>query len=90
MVIKDSIIGLSKYFSTYWGAKSGVRCNTFAPGGVYNNHPAEFVEKICRLIPLGRMGEKDEYKAAIQFLISDASGYMTGAVLVMDGGRIVW
>jgi NAD(P)-dependent dehydrogenase (short-subunit alcohol dehydrogenase family) len=88
-VIKHGIIGLTKYLATYWAA-SGVRCNALAPGGVYNNHPAEFVEKISELIPVGRMADKDEYKSAIQFLVSDASSYMTGATLVMDGGRSVW
>lgn len=88
-VIKHGIIGLTKYIATYW-AKYGVRCNALAPGGVYNNHPKEFVEKLSNLIPLGRMAHIDEYKSAIQFLISDASSYMTGAVLVMDGGRSCW
>jgi NAD(P)-dependent dehydrogenase (short-subunit alcohol dehydrogenase family) len=67
-----------------------VRCNAFAPGGVFNDHPEDFVERISRLIPLGRMANKDEYKSAIQFLLSDASSYMTGTVLIMDGGRSVW
>lgn len=88
-VIKHGIIGLTKYVATYW-AKSGVRCNAFAPGGIYNHHPTEFVKRISELIPLGRMAEKDEYTSAIQFLISDASCYMTGAILVVDGGRSVW
>lgn len=88
-VIKHGLMGLTKYLATYW-AQNGVRCNALAPGGVYNNHPTEFVDKISRLIPMGRMADKDEYKAAIQFLISDASSYMTGATIVMDGGRSVW
>jgi len=88
-VIKHGLMGLTKYLATYW-AKNGVRCNALAPGGVYNNHPKEFVDKISQLIPLGRMADKNEYKAAIQFLISDASSYMTGATIVMDGGRSTW
>lgn len=88
-VIKHGIIGLTKYIATYWG-ENGVRCNAFAPSGVYNNHPQEFVEKLTNLIPMGRMADKVEYKSAIQFLISDASSYMTGSVLVMDGGRTCW
>lgn len=88
-VIKHGLIGLTKYLATYW-AEYGVRCNALAPGGVYNNHPAEFIQRISPLIPLGRMANKDEYKSAIQFLISEASSYMTGDVLVMDGGRSVW
>lgn len=88
-VIKHGLIGLTKYLATYW-AKDGVRCNAFAPGGVFNDHPEDFVQRLTHLIPLGRMANKDEYKSAIQFLISDASSYMTGAVLIMDGGRSVW
>lgn len=88
-VIKHGLIGLTKYLATYW-ATAGVRCNAFAPGGVYNNHPEEFLKKLTPLIPMGRMAMPGEYKSAIQFLMSDASSYMTGAVLVMDGGRTVW
>jgi NAD(P)-dependent dehydrogenase (short-subunit alcohol dehydrogenase family) len=88
-VIKHGLIGLTKYIATYW-AKQGVRCNAFAPGGVFNDHPDAFVQKLTNLIPLGRMAHKDEYKGAILFLVSDASSYMNGATLNMDGGRSVW
>lgn len=88
-VIKHGLIGLTKYLATYW-AENGVRCNAFAPGGVYNNHPEEFVEKISKLIPLGRMAESGEYKSAIVFLCSEASSYMNGTVVTADGGRSVW
>lgn len=88
-VIKHGLIGLTKYISTYWADK-GVRCNAFAPGGVFNNHPDEFLNKISQLIPMKRMAELDEYKASIVFLCSDASSYMNGATLNMDGGRSVW
>lgn len=88
-VIKHGIIGLTKYLSTFWGHK-GVRCNTLCPGGIFNGHEKDFVEKLTNLIPLGRMAEKDEYKAAIIFLMSDASSYMNGSNIVMDGGRTVW
>ena len=87
--IKHGLIGMTKYLATYWADK-GIRCNAFAPGGVYNNHSDEFVQKISNLIPMGRMAKKGEYRSAIQFLISDASSYMTGNVLVMDGGRSCW
>jgi len=88
-VVKSGLIGLTRYLATYWAA-SGVRVNAIAPGGVFNGQPEDFVERLTRLIPMGRMAEPDEYKAAIAFLCSDASSYMTGAVLTVDGGRTVW
>ena len=88
-VIKTGLIGLTRYISTYW-CKEGIRCNALSPGGVFNNQPEEFVEKISKLIPLGRMAKSDEYRSAIQFLCSDASAYLNGQNIVMDGGRSVW
>ena len=88
-VIKTGIIGLTKYLATYW-AGSDIRCNALSPGGVYTSQPDDFLFKLSNLIPLGRMAKKDEYRAAIQFLCSDASSYMNGHNLVMDGGRSVW
>ena len=88
-VIKHGIIGLTKYLATYW-ANCGVRCNTLVPGGVFNNHSDEFIKKLTSRIPLGRMAHSDEYKSAIQFLVSDASSYMTGQTLILDGGRSIW
>ncbi len=88
-VIKHGIIGLTKYLATYWLGKN-VRANALCAGGVYNNQPMEFVNKIEAQIPLGRMAEKNEYKSSIQYLSSDASKYMNGACLVIDGGRTCW
>lgn len=88
-VAKHGVIGLTKYLATYWAGK-GVRVNALCPGGVYNNQPEEFVQKLTNLIPMGRMAKKDEYKAAILFLICDASSYMTGSTLIIDGGRTCW
>jgi NAD(P)-dependent dehydrogenase (short-subunit alcohol dehydrogenase family) len=88
-VIKHGLIGLTKYLATYW-ADQGVRVNAISPGGVFNNQDPAFVERLTRLIPMGRMARVDEYCAAIQFLCSDASSYMTGQNLVIDGGRSVW
>ena len=88
-VIKHGLIGLTKYLSTYW-SDVGVRCNSLSPGGVKNNQGNEFLGRINNLIPLGRMANKDEYRGAIQFLCSDASSYMNGHNLVIDGGRSVW
>lgn len=87
-VIKHGLIGLTKYLSTYW-AKDGVRCNALSPGGIFNDQSAEFINKINKLIPMGRMANKDEYRGAIQFLCSDASSYMNGQNLIIDGGRTV-
>jgi NAD(P)-dependent dehydrogenase (short-subunit alcohol dehydrogenase family) len=88
-VVKTGLIGLTRYLATYW-ADSGIRVNAISPGGVYNNQPDDFVERLDRLIPLGRMANASEYQAAILFLCSDASSYMTGANLVIDGGRSCW
>jgi NAD(P)-dependent dehydrogenase (short-subunit alcohol dehydrogenase family) len=88
-VIKHGLIGLTKYLATYW-ADRGVRVNAISPGGVFNNQDPAFVERLTRLIPMGRMAKVDEYRSAVQFLCSDASSYMTGQNLVMDGGRSVW
>lgn len=88
-VIKSGIVGLTKYLSTYWN-EQGVRVNSLSPGGVLEDQPDEFVNKLSSLIPLGRMAQPDEYRSAVQFLCSDASSYMTGQNIVMDGGRSVW
>lgn len=88
-VVKHGLIGLTKYLATYWAEKN-VRVNAICPGGVYNQQDENFVKKLTNLIPLGRMADQDEYKAAILFLISDASSYMTGSVLAIDGGRTCW
>ena len=88
-VVKSGIIGLTKYLATYWN-ENGVRVNALVPGGVYDGQSKEFVEKLSKLIPLGRMAEVDEYKSSVAYLISDASSYMTGSVVVVDGGRTSW
>lgn len=88
-VIKSGLVGMTKYLATYWN-ESNVRVNALSPGGVFENQDPIFIEKLNTLIPLGRMALPDEYKSAIQFLCSDASSYMTGHNLIIDGGRSVW
>lgn len=88
-VIKAGLIGLTRYLATYW-ADEGVRANALSPGGVFNGQGEEFVQRLTSLIPLGRMANDDEYRAAVQFLCSDASSYMNGQNIVIDGGRSVW
>lgn len=87
-VIKSGLIGLTKYIATYWADK-GVRCNALSPGGVFNDQGEDFVSSLEQLIPLGRMAYLDEYKSSVQYLCSDASSYMNGQNLVVDGGRSV-
>jgi NAD(P)-dependent dehydrogenase (short-subunit alcohol dehydrogenase family) len=79
----------TKYLATYW-AEQNVRVNALVPGGVYAGQPDDFVERLTNLIPMGRMAKRDEYRAALVFLCSDASSYMTGSNLIVDGGRTCW
>jgi NAD(P)-dependent dehydrogenase (short-subunit alcohol dehydrogenase family) len=88
-VVKTGLIGLTRYLATYW-TNEGVRVNAISPGGVFNGQPADFVLRLSQLIPMGRMAAPDEYQGAILFLCSDASSYMTGQNLIVDGGRSCW
>ena len=83
------VVQMTRELSTEWSSR-GVRVNAISPGGVYNNQPEEFVQRVSNLIPMGRMANSDEYQGAILFLCSDASSYMTGFNLVIDGGRSCW
>lgn len=88
-VSKAGVIHLTKYLATWW-AKGGVRVNSFSPAGVYRGHEEAFLDQLSFRIPLGRMAMINEYKGAIVFMASDASSFMTGHNLVMDGGRTIW
>ena len=87
-VIKTGLIGLTRYLSTYW--PNQVRCNAICPGGIHIDLPKDFVEKMIERVPMGRMASPDEYQGTMIFMLSDASKYMNGAVIPMDGGRSVW
>lgn len=86
---KWGLIGVTKYLSTYWADKN-VRANAVAFGGVFNFQNVEFLKRVQELIPMGRMAARDEYIGSIIYLLSDASSYMTGSVVTVDGGRTAW
>ena len=86
-VVKHGIIGLTKYTATYWPKK--IRCNALAFGGMENGQDKNFISKVKKLIPMGRMAKKNEYNNTILFLASNASSYVNGTTLVVDGGRTI-
>ncbi len=88
-VIKAGLMSFTRYLATYF-AKHKIRVNTLTPASVFNKQDPEFVKKISDLIPMGRMSNRHEFKAALIFLVSDASSYMTGSNVVIDGGRTAW
>ena len=88
-VVKTGLIGLTRYLATYWADKN-VRCNAMCPGGIENGQPEEFLKEVNAKIPMGRMAKTDEYQGTLLWMLSDASSYLNGAIVPVDGGRIAW
>ena len=88
-VIKSGIIGLTRYLATYWAEKN-VRCNAMCPGGVENNQSDEFLKEVVKRIPMNRLANSDEYQSTLVWMLSDASSYLNGAIISIDGGRTAW
>ena len=88
-VVKTGLIGLTRYISTYWADKN-VRCNAMCPGGVKNGQDENFLKEVSSRIPMNRLAEVDEYQGTIVWMLSDASSYLNGAIIPVDGGRTAW
>ena len=88
-VVKTGMIGLTRYLATYWASKN-VRCNSMCPGGVENGQPEAFLTEVSSRIPMNRLAQADEYQGTLLWMLSDASSYLNGAIVPVDGGRTTW
>jgi|TARA_B110000858_G_C17799453_1_gene474416 NAD(P)-dependent dehydrogenase (short-subunit alcohol dehydrogenase family) len=86
---KSAIISMTRYLATYW-AKNNIRVNSVSPAGVYNKQDKEFIKVLASRIPLNRMANPSEIKGVLVFLASDASSFITGTNIMVDGGRTAW
>jgi NAD(P)-dependent dehydrogenase (short-subunit alcohol dehydrogenase family) len=88
-IVKTGVIGLTRYLASYWAEKN-VRCNAICPGGVENGQPNNFIKNVSLRIPMNRMARVDEYQSTLIWMLSDASSYLNGAIVPVDGGRTMW
>ena len=88
-VVKSGLIGLTRYLATYWAEKK-VRCNAICPGGVLDGQDVNFLDRVQQRIPMNRLAKPDEYQGTLIWMLSDASSYLNGAVVPVDGGRTTW
>lgn len=88
-VVKTGLIGLTRYLATYWADKN-VRCNAMCPGGVENGQPDDFLQEVYSRIPMNRLAKSDEYQGTLLWMLSDASSYLNGAIIPVEGGRTAW
>jgi len=88
-VVKTGIVGLTRYLATYWAEKN-VRCNAMCPGGVNNGQPDDFLQEVSSRIPMNRLADANEYQGTLLWMLSEASSYLNGAIISVDGGRATW
>jgi len=88
-VVKTGMIGLTRYLATYWAEKN-VRCNAMCPGGIINGQPDVFIAEVSSRIPMNRLAQSGEYQGTLLWMLSDASSYLNGSVVSVDGGRTAW
>jgi len=88
-VVKSGVIGLTRYLATYWAEKN-VRCNAMCPGGVENGQPEPFLTGVNSRIPMNRLAQSNEYQGTLVWMLSEASSYLNGAIVPIDGGRTTW